>query len=155
MSVAVGDKAPDFTLPADNGGKASLKALKGKPVVLYFYPKDDTSGCTAEACAFRDALPDFSKVKAAIVGISRDPVASHDKFKKKHGLTFPLASDEDGKVCNAYGVWVEKSMYGRKYMGIERATFLIDGKGVVRNMWRKVKVNGHAEEVLKAAAALK
>jgi thioredoxin-dependent peroxiredoxin len=155
MSVAVGDKAPDFTLPADNGGKASLKALKGKPVVLYFYPKDDTSGCTAEACAFRDALPDFSKVKAAIIGISRDPVASHDKFKKKHGLTFPLASDEDGKVCNAYGVWVEKSMYGRKYMGIERATFLIDGKGVVRNMWRKVKVNGHAEEVLKAAAALK
>jgi peroxiredoxin Q/BCP len=155
MSVAVGDKAPDFTLPADNGGKASLKALKGKPVVLYFYPKDDTSGCTAEACAFRDALPDFSKVKAAIIGISRDPVASHDKFKKKHGLTFPLASDEDGKVCNAYGVWVEKSMYGRKYMGIERATFLIDGKGVVRNVWRKVKVNGHAEEVLKAAAALK
>jgi peroxiredoxin Q/BCP len=155
MSVAVGDKAPDFTLPADNGGKASLKALKGKPVVLYFYPKDDTSGCTTEACAFRDALPDFSKVKAAIIGISRDPVASHDKFKKKHGLTFPLASDEDGKVCNAYGVWVEKSMYGKKYMGIERATFLIDGKGVVRNMWRKVKVNGHAEEVLKAAAALK
>ena len=129
--------------------------LKGKPVVLYFYPKDDTSGCTAEACAFRDALPDFSKVKAAIIGISRDPVASHDKFKKKHGLTFPLASDEDGKVCSAYGVWVEKSMYGRKYMGIERATFLIDGKGVVRNVWRKVKVNGHAEEVLKAAAALK
>jgi peroxiredoxin Q/BCP len=155
MSVEVGDKAPDFTLPADNGGKASLKALKGKPVVLYFYPKDDTSGCTAEACAFRDALPDFSKVKAAIIGISRDTVASHDKFKKKHALTFPLASDEDGKVCEAYGVWVEKSMYGRKYMGIERATFLIDGKGVVRNVWRKVKVNGHAGEVLKAAAALK
>jgi peroxiredoxin Q/BCP len=155
MSVEVGDQAPDFTLPADNGGKASLKALKGRPVVLYFYPKDDTSGCTAEACAFRDALPDFSKVKAAIIGVSRDSVASHDKFKKKHGLTFPLASDEDGKVCEAYGVWVEKSMYGRKYMGIERATFLIDGKGVVRNVWRKVKVNGHAKEVLKAAAALK
>lgn len=155
MSVEVGDKAPDFTLPADNGGKASLKALKGKPVVLYFYPKDDTSGCTAEACAFRDALPDFSKAKAAIIGISRDSVSSHDKFKKKHGLTFPLASDEDGKVCEAYGVWVEKSMYGRKYMGIERATFLIDGKGVVRNVWRKVKVPGHAKEVLEAVASLK
>ncbi len=155
MSVEVGDKAPDFTLPADNGGKASLKALKGKPVVLYFYPKDDTSGCTAEACAFRDALPDFSKAKAAIIGISRDSVSSHDKFRKKHGLTFPLASDEDGKVCEAYGVWVEKSMYGRKYMGIERATFLIDGKGVVRNVWRKVKVPGHAKEVLEAVASLK
>ena len=154
MSVEVGDKAPDFTLPSDGGGKVSLKALKGKAVVLYFYPKDDTSGCTAESCAFRDALPNFSKVKAAIVGISRDSVASHDKFKAKYGLTFPLASDEDGKVCEAYGTWVEKSMYGRKYMGIERSTFLIDAKGVVRNVWRKVKVPGHAEEVLEAAAAL-
>jgi peroxiredoxin Q/BCP len=113
MSVEVGDKAPDFTLPADGGGTVSLKGLKGKTVVLYFYPKDDTSGCTAEACAFRDALPDFSKVKAEIVGISRDSVASHDKFKKKFKLPFPLAADEDGKVCQAYGVWVEKSMYGR------------------------------------------
>lgn len=155
MRVEAGDKAPDFSLPADNDGKASLKALKGKPVVLYFYPKDDTSGCTAEACAFQDALPDFSKVKASIIGISRDSVASHDKFKKKFDLAFPLASDEDGKVCEAYGVWVEKSMYGRKYMGIERSTFLIDGKGVVRNVWRNVKVPGHAKEVLKAAAALK
>ncbi|HYJ59646.1 MAG TPA: thioredoxin-dependent thiol peroxidase [Methyloceanibacter sp.] len=154
MSFDVGDKAPDFTLPADGGGTVSLKALKGKPVVLYFYPKDDTSGCTAEACAFRDALPDFSKVKAQIVGISRDSVASHDKFKKKYGLTFPLASDEDGKVCQAYGVWAEKSMYGRKYMGIERTTFLIDGKGVVRGVWRKVKVPGHADEVIAAARAL-
>ena len=154
MSVEVGDKAPNFSLPADNGGKASLKPLKGKAVVLYFYPKDDTPGCTAEACAFRDALPDFSKVKAAIIGISRDSVASHAKFKTKFGLSFPLASDEDGKVCQAYGVWVEKSMYGKKYMGIERSTFLIDAKGVVRNVWRKVKVDGHAEEVLKAAAAL-
>jgi len=136
-------------------GTVSLKALKGKTVVLYFYPKDDTSGCTAEACAFRDALPDFSKVKAEIVGVSRDPVASHDKFKTKYDLPFPLASDVDGKVCQAYGVWVEKSMYGRKYMGIERATFLIDAKGVVRKVWRKVKVPGHAEEVLAAAAALK
>jgi peroxiredoxin Q/BCP len=154
MSVGVGDKAPDFTLLADTGGTVSLKRLKGKTVVLYFYPKDDTPGCTAEACAFRDALPDFSKVKAAIVGISRDSVASHDKFKTKFALPFPLASDTDGKVCDAYGVWVEKSMYGRKYMGIERATFLIDGKGVIRNVWRKVKVQGHAEDVLEAAAAL-
>ena len=154
MSVDVGDKAPAFTLPANGGGKISLKDFKGKPVVLYFYPKDDTSGCTAEACAFRDALPNFSKVKAAIVGISRDSVESHDKFKKKYGLTFPLVSDEDGKVCKAYGTWAEKSMYGRKYMGIERSTFLIDGKGIVRNVWRKVKVPGHAEEVLQTVAAL-
>ena len=109
--------------------RSSLKDLKGKKVVLYFYPKDDTSGCTAEACAFRDNLPDFSKVKAAIVGVSRNSVASHDKFKTKYKLPFPLVSDEDGKVCEAYGTWVEKSMYGRKYMGIERATFLIDGEG--------------------------
>jgi peroxiredoxin Q/BCP len=155
MSVNVGDKAPSFTLPSDSGGKVSLKDLKGETVVLYFYPKDDTSGCTAEACAFRDALPDFSKVDAEIVGISRDPVKKHDKFKAKYELNFPLASDEDGAVCEAYGTWVEKSMYGRKYMGIERATFLIDGKGVVREVWRKVKVPGHADEVLKAAAALK
>jgi peroxiredoxin Q/BCP len=154
MSVKVGDSAPDFTLPADGGNAVSLKGLKGKPVVLYFYPKDDTSGCTVEACAFRDALPDFSRVKAEIVGISRDTVASHDKFKAKFKLPFPLASDEDGKVCEAYGVWVEKSMYGRKYMGIERATFLIDGKGLVRGVWRKVKVPRHAEEVLKAVQAL-
>jgi thioredoxin-dependent peroxiredoxin len=156
MSLVVGDKAPDFTLPVDSGGggKISLKALKGKPVVLYFYPKNDTSGCTAEACAFRDASPDFSKVKAQIVGISRDSVASHEKFKKKYNLPFPLASDEDGKVCEAYGTWVEKSMYGRKYMGIERSTFLIDGKGVIRAIWRQVKVPGHAEEVLQAVTAL-
>jgi peroxiredoxin Q/BCP len=151
MSVEVGGKAPDFTLPSDGGGKVSLKALKGKTVVLYFYPKDDTSGCTAEACAFRDTLPDFSKLKAEIVGISRDSVASHDRFKQKHQLPFPLASDEDGKVCRAYGVWVEKSMYGKKYMGIERSTFLIDAKGIVRGVWRKVKVDGHADEVLRAA----
>jgi peroxiredoxin Q/BCP len=154
MSVNVGDKAPSFTLPADGGGKVSLKDFKDKTVVLYFYPKDDTSGCTAEACAFRDALPDFSRVKAEIIGISRDPVKSHDKFKAKYDLPFPLASDEDGKVCEAYGTWVEKSMYGRKYMGIERSTFLIDGKGVIRNVWRKVKVPGHADQVLKAAEAL-
>ncbi len=154
MSLKVGDKAPDFTLPSDGGGDVSLKALKGKTVVLYFYPKDDTSGCTAEACAFRDAFPDFSKAKATVIGISRDSVASHDRFKTKYGLPFPLASDEDGKVCEAYGTWVEKSMYGRKYMGIERTTFLIDGNGVIRGIWRKVKVPGHAAEVLEAASAL-
>ncbi len=154
MNLEVGDKAPNFTLPTDGGGEISLKNLKGKPVVLYFYPKDDTSGCTAEACAFRDAMPDFSKTKAQIVGISRDSVASHDKFKKKYQLSFPLASDEDGKVCEAYGTWVEKSMYGRKYMGIDRSTFLIDGKGVIRGIWRKVKVPGHADEVLQAVRDL-
>ncbi len=154
MSLKVGDKAPDFTLPTDDGGKVSLKNLKGKKLVLYFYPKDDTPGCTTEACAFRDALPDFSKVKAAIVGVSKDSVASHDKFKTKFQLPFPLASDEDGKVCEAYDTWVEKSMYGKTYMGIERSTFLIDETGVIRNIWRKVKADGHAAEVLKAAEAL-
>ena len=123
--------------------------------MLYFYPKDDTSGCTAEACAFRDQLPDFSKLKTAVIGVSRDSAASHDKFKTKYQLPFPLASDEDGKVCEAYGVWAEKSMYGRKYMGIERSTFLIDGNGILRGVWRNVKVPGHVEAVLEAAKALK
>lgn len=155
MSVEVGDKAPDFNLPSDGGGKISLKSLRGKKIVLYFYPKDDTPGCTTEACAFRDSLPDFSKVKATIIGVSKDDVKSHDRFKKKYDLPFPLLSDEDGKLVKAFGVWVEKSMYGRKYMGIDRSTFLIDEKGVVRGVWRKVKVNGHAEEVLEAAEKLK
>jgi peroxiredoxin Q/BCP len=154
MSLKVGDKAPGFTMATDGGGKVSLEQLKGKKVVLYFYPKDDTPGCTAEACAFRDSLPDFAKVKAAVIGVSKDSVASHEKFKKKFKLPFPLASDEDGKVTEAYGVWVEKSMYGRKYMGIERATFLIDEKGIIRNIWRKVKVDGHANEVLEAVNEL-
>lgn len=154
MSLEVGDKAPSFTLSTDGGGKISLKDCKGETVILYFYPKDDTSGCTAEACAFRDALPDFSNAKAKVIGVSKDPVKKHDKFKEKYDLTFPLASDEDGKVCEAYGTWVEKSMYGRKYMGIERSTFLIDGKGVIRAIWRKVKVPGHVDEVLKAAQEL-
>ena len=154
MSLEAGDKAPSFNLPTDGGGNISLKDLKGKTVILYFYPKDDTSGCTAEACAFRDVLPDFSKAKAKVVGVSKDPVKKHDKFKEKYDLTFPLASDEDGKVCDAYGTWVEKSMYGRKYMGIERSTFLIDGTGVIRAIWRKVKVPGHVDAVLKAAQEL-
>ena len=154
MTVTVGKPAPDFTLPTDGGGKVALKSLRGKAVVLYFYPKDDTSGCTAEACGFRDALPKFDKIDATVIGVSRDSVASHDKFKTKYKLPFTLASDDAGKVTERYGVWVEKSMYGRKYMGIERATFLIDDKGVVRQAWRKVKVPGHVDEVLKAVKAL-
>lgn len=154
MTVTVGDKAPDFSMPTDGGGTVSLSGLKGKKVVLYFYPKDDTPGCTKEACAFRDALPDFSGVDAVVIGVSRDPVKSHDKFKAKYELNFPIAADEDGKASDAYGTWVEKSMYGKKYMGMERATFVIDGQGVVRNVWRKVKVDGHAAEVLKAVQAI-
>ena len=150
MTLKIGDTAPDFSLPTDGGGRVALKELRGRKVVLYFYPKDDTSGCTKEACAFRDAEPDFSAVDAAIIGVSKDSVARHDKFKAKYGLNFTLASDEDGAVCEAYGVWVEKSMYGRKYMGIERATFLIDEQGVLKEIWRKVKVPGHAEAVLEA-----
>ena len=154
MSVDLGEKAPDFTLPTDGAGSVTLSKLNGKKVVLYFYPKDDTSGCTAEACGFRDSFPDYGGTGAVVIGISKDSVASHDKFKKKHGLPFILASDTGGDVCEKYGVWVEKSMYGRKYMGIERATFLIDGAGTVRGAWRKVRVPGHVAEVLKAARAL-
>jgi thioredoxin-dependent peroxiredoxin len=154
MSLEIGDKAPDFTLPTDGCGTVSLKALKGKTVILYFYPKDDTTGCTAEACGFRDALPDFGKTGAGVIGVSKDSPASHDKFKKKYKLPFTLASDEDTAVARSYGVWVEKSMYGRKYMGMDRSTFLIDGKGVIRGLWRKVKVPGHVDEVLKAVKAL-
>jgi peroxiredoxin Q/BCP len=155
MTLAVGDKAPDFTLPTDGGGTVELSALKGKAVIVYFYPKDDTSGCTKEACGFRDAKPDFSKAKAEVIGISKDSVQRHDKFKAKYDLNFALAADVVGKVCEAYGAWVEKSLYGRKYMGIERCTFLIDKAGVVRGVWRKVKVPGHVEQVLEAARALK
>jgi len=155
MSVEEGKKAPDFTLKTDGGDTVSLAKLKGGPVVLYFYPKDNTSGCTKEACDFRDAQPSFKKLKATVIGVSKDSVKSHDGFKAKQKLNFALGSDEDGKVCDAYGVWVEKSLYGRKYMGIERATFLIDDKGVVRRIWRKVKVPGHIEEVVAALKTLK
>ncbi len=154
MSVQIGDKAPDFTLPTDGNSTVTLSKLRGKPVVLYFYPKDDTTGCTAEACGFRDSFPDYGKTGATVIGLSRDSVASHDKFKKKYQLPFTLASDTEGKVTEAYGVWVEKSMYGRKYMGIDRSTYLIDKDGVVRGAWRKVKVPGHVGEVLKAVKAL-
>lgn len=154
MTVNPGDTAPDFTMPTDGGGTVTLSGLSGRKVVLYFYPKDDTPGCTKEASGFRDTMPDFSALEAEIIGISKDTVASHDRFKAKHGLNFRLACDADGRVCEDYGVWVEKSMYGRKYMGIERATFLIDGAGVVRRVWRKVTVPGHVEEVLQATRAL-
>lgn len=154
MSVTEGGKAPAFSMPTDGGGKIALKDLKGRPVILYFYPKDSTPGCTTEACDFRDLTPDFSKIDAEIVGVSKDSVKRHDNFKAKYELPFALASDEDGDVCERYGVWVEKNMYGRKFMGIERATFLIDAKGVVRKIWRKVKVKGHAEDVLEALKAL-
>jgi thioredoxin-dependent peroxiredoxin len=154
MSLTIGDKAPDFTLPTDGNGTVALKAQRGKTVIVYFYPKDDTSGCTKEACGFRDAMPDFSRIDATIVGISKDSVRAHDKFKQKYALPFTLASDESGEICEKYGVWVQKSMYGRKYMGIERTTVLIDGKGVVRGLWPKVKIDGHVDEVLAAAKAL-
>jgi len=149
-----GDKAPGFKAPSDGGGTVDLASLKGKNVVLYFYPKDDTPGCTTEACGFRDNLPAFGKVDAVVLGVSRDTVAKHDKFKAKYELPFTLVADEDGAITEAYGTWVEKSNYGRTYMGIERATFLIDKKGVVRRVWRKVKVKGHVEEVLSAVKEL-
>jgi len=154
MSLAVGDRAPDFTMPTDGNGTVSLSSLRGKTVVLYFYPKDDTSGCTKEACGFRDALPDFSKITATVIGVSKDNVRAHDKFKAKYELPFTLASDEKTEVCETYGVWVEKSMYGRKYMGIERTTFLIDKAGVIRGIWPKVKIDGHVDAVLAEAKAL-
>ncbi|HBR68100.1 MAG TPA: thioredoxin-dependent thiol peroxidase [Rhodospirillaceae bacterium] len=149
--LKIGDKAPVFTLPTDGGGKISLSDFKGEKVVLYFYPKDDTPGCTQESCEFRDSIADFAGVGVRIIGISKDSPGSHDKFKEKYGLNFPLASDQNGDVCENYGVWKEKSMYGKKYMGIERSTFLIDENGKIAQIWRKVSVNGHVEEV-KAAA---
>lgn len=152
--VEEGEKAPDFTLPANGGDKIKLSQFKGRPVVVYFYPKDDTSGCTKEAIAFTALLPEFEKIDAAIIGISPDSADSHDKFIAKHDLGITLAADEEKKVAEAYGVWVEKSMYGRKFMGVERSTFLIDAKGAVRRIWRKVKVNGHADAVLEAARKL-
>ena len=152
--LAPGDKAPTFKLATDGGGQTSLTSLKGKPFVLYFYPKDDTSGCTREAIDFSAAKKQFDKLGTEVLGVSKDSAASHDKFKAKHKLRITLASDPETAIADQYGVWVEKSMYGRKYMGMERATFLIDGKGVIRAVWRKVKVPGHAAEVLAAAKAL-
>ena len=154
-ALDLGQAAPTFTAPMDGGAEISLSDYAGKAVVLYFYPKDDTSGCTKEAEAFRDQLGAFEVAGAVIVGVSKDSVAKHDKFKAKYDLNFSLISDEGGLICEDYGVWVEKSMYGRKYMGIERATFLIDGQGQIAQIWRKVKVPGHAEAVLDAVKGLK
>jgi len=150
MGLDIGDTLPEFSLPTDSGGTLSSVEIAGKKAVLYFYPKDNTSGCTKQAHAFRDALDDFTATGAIVVGVSPDGVASHDKFKAKQNLNFPLIADEDKSLCKAFGVWKEKSMYGRKYMGVERSTFLIDEKGVIRKAWRKVKVSGHADEVLEA-----
>ena len=149
-----GDKAPDFELPTDTGKPLKLSKLKGKPVVLYFYPKDDTPGCTTEAKDFSCLVDAFRKEGAEIIGISPDSAASKAKFRKKHDLTVQLAADDDKTVVEAYGVWAEKSMYGRKYMGVERSTFLIDKAGKIAKIWRKVKVPGHAAEVLDAVKAL-
>ncbi|MBB4302630.1 peroxiredoxin Q/BCP [Rhodobium orientis] len=152
--ITEGAKAPDFDLPTDGGGRVKLSDLQGKIVVVYFYPKDDTSGCTKEAIAFTELAKDFEKAGAVVIGISPDSAAKHDKFKAKHELGIVLAADEDKATIEAYGVWVEKSMYGKKYMGVERSTFLVDGDGKVARVWRKVKVAGHAEAVLEAAKAL-
>src|SRR5215469_7022192 len=148
--LKAGDRAPDFDLPGADG-PVGLKALSGKTVVLYFYPKDDTTGCTAEAQGFSAAAADFAKAGAVVVGVSKDSVASHQKFKAKYGLSPLLGSAKDDDIVERYGAWVEKSMYGRKYMGIDRSTFLIDGQGALRRVWRKVKVPGHVAEVLGAA----
>lgn len=152
--VKDGSPAPDFDLPGDGGDQIRLSELRGKTVVLYFYPKDDTSGCTREAIDFTNLAEDFKKAGAVVIGMSPDPAKKHDKFIAKHELAVRLASDEDKATLEAYGVWKEKSMYGRTYMGVERSTFLIDGTGTVRQVWRKVKVPGHAEAVLAAVQAL-
>lgn len=155
LELNEGDGAPDFTLPADGGTTVSLSQMRGKPVVVFFYPKDDTSGCTEEAIAFSQKKAEFDALGVALVGMSPDSVKKHEKFKAKHELATQLASDEDKTTLEAYGVWKEKSMYGRKYMGVERSTFLIDGKGKIARIWRKVQVKGHADEVLAAARELK
>ena len=151
---AEGSPAPDFTLPRDGSDSVSLSDLRGKAVVLYFYPKDDTSGCTKEAIAFTENLPAFEAAGATILGVSKDTVAKHEKFRDKHSLGVALLSDAESDVCERYGVWVEKSMYGKKYMGIERATYLIDAQGNIAKVWRKVKVPGHADAVLEAVKTL-
>jgi len=154
MALKVGDKAPAFSLPATDGREIDLGSLKGKKAVLYFYPKDDTSGCTLEAQNFQALKQDFAAADTQIVGVSPDSLKSHDKFRSKYELDFSLASDESKSMLEAYGVWVEKSMYGRKYMGVERTTVLIDASGTIAKIWPKVKVPDHAEEVLQAAKAI-
>jgi peroxiredoxin Q/BCP len=155
MSIAEGSPAPDFSLPASGGRTVSLLSLKGKPFVLYFYPRADTPGCTKEACAFQEALPQLGTIGVEVIGVSKDKMAPIEKFAAKYNLSFPLASDPDAKTIEAYGAWQEKSMYGKKYMGIERSTVLVDKTGTIAKIWPKVKVEGHASEVLKAVQALK
>jgi thioredoxin-dependent peroxiredoxin len=154
MELKPGDKAPKFRLATDSEGEVTLAALKGHPFVLYFYPKDDTAGCTKEAIGFTESRKKFEALGISIIGVSKDTAASHDKFKAKHKLKITLASDPETKTAHDFGVWVEKSLYGRKYMGMDRATFLIDGTGKIREIWRKVRVPGHVENVLAAARAL-
>ncbi len=154
MDLKPGDKAPAFKLATDGGGEVSLTGLKRHPFVLYFYPKDNTSGCTREAVDFTGLAKKFQELGVAIIGISKDTTASHDRFKEKHGLKLTLASDPETKLAQDYGIWIEKNLYGRKVMGMERATFLIDQAGTIRSIWRKVKVEGHAEAVLAAAKTL-
>lgn len=153
-ALDIGSTAPDFTLPRDGGGTITLSGLRGNPVILYFYPKDDTSGCTQEAIEFSGLKPQFEKLGTKVIGMSPDPVKKHDKFKTKHELKVDLVADEDKSIIEAYGLWAEKSMYGRKYMGVERTTFLIDADGKIAKVWNKVKVPGHAAEVLEATKAL-
>ena len=154
MTLNVGDAAPDFSMPASGGRSVSLAALRGMPFVLYFYPKADTPGCTKEACAFQEALPQLAHVGVEVIGVSKDKMKPVEKFAEKYGLRFPLASDAETQVAEAYGVWVEKSMYGKKYMGMERSTFLIDRNGKIARIWPKVKVVGHAADVMEAVKAL-
>jgi len=149
MEIAVGKRAPAFNLPDSDGNKVALKDFLGEKVVLYFYPKDNTSGCTKEACDFNDSLKTFDKIKTKVIGISKDSQKSHIKFRDKYNLKFTLLSDEETKIIQKYGVWKEKSMYGRKYMGVERTTFIIDEKGKIEKIFPKVKVNGHVEEIIK------
>jgi peroxiredoxin Q/BCP len=155
MSVQEGDMAPDFSMPASGGRTVSLAAMRGRPFVLYFYPKADTPGCTKEACAFQEALPQLGHIGIEVIGVSKDKMKPIEKFAEKYKLTFPLASDETTHVAEDYGVWVEKSMYGKKYLGMERSTFLIDKDGKVAAAWPKVKVEGHAAAVMEAVKALK
>ena len=152
--IEEGEKAPDFTLASDGGEKIKLSALRGSPVVLYFYPKDDTPGCTREACSFRDLSKDLKKLGAKVLGVSADDVASHVKFRDKFKLNFPLLADVDHKVAEKYGAWREKNMYGKKSMGIVRSTFLIDSEGRVAKVWKAVRVDGHDEQVIEALRAL-
>ena len=155
MGPAEGAAAPDFSMPASGGRTVSLAGLKGAPFLLYFYPKADTPGCTKQACGIQEALPQLGKLGLTVIGVSPDRLPPIEKFAKKFGLDFPLASDEDHAVAGAYGTWVEKSMYGKKYMGMERSSFLVDAQGKVARVWRKVKPEAHAADVLAAAAALK